>query len=76
MSIDGITYLRIDEENYISNMEPVEYFYKAHITKNGVNGVGLGETPNAALVDAIDWVESYNLETEKFIGEVGAYFPF
>lgn len=65
INLNGITDIKTEEINHISNLEPTESYFKCYLVKDGVKGEGLGETKGEALIDAIDWIESYNAETEK-----------
>ena len=62
---------KIEEVNHISNLEPTEFYYRCTLTRDGIDGEGLGETKRAALIDAIDFIEMiklgilYNLESES-----------
>lgn len=74
--LEGIENLKIEPVNHISNLEPTESYFKCSLTKYGIEGQGIGETADQALLDAIDWIESYNLKTEEFVEELGNDFPF
>ena len=76
MNIDGITYLKIEEESYVSNTEPSERYFKCIATRNGVDGYGIGENPIQAIIDCLDWIESYNSKTEEIIEKLEDSFPF
>lgn len=76
INLNGVTNIKIEEVNYISNMEPRETYFRASITKMGIEGKGLGETEKEALIDAMDWIESYNLETERIAKGIETEFPF
>lgn len=52
---------KIEPVNHISNLEPTEFYYRCTLIRDGIEGEGLGETKRAALIDAIDFIETIKL---------------
>lgn len=74
--LEGIENLKIEPVNHISNLEPTESYFKCSLTKYGIEGQGIGDTADQALLDAIDWIESYNLKSNEDKEESTTEFPF
>lgn len=57
-------------------MEPIESYFKASIIKDDIEGEGIGDTEEEAIISALDDIESIKLGEYENCGDLGSYCPF